>query len=191
MDDGQPKDAKSRKRPGSGRGPRSAWPGLWEAWPIAGVLVLVGSWFWGSLEVQLGPTVLESAELVDRTPPKRPLWTHPPRGVDDVLSDLADGDCWTASARLRGLRKSAVDADELRVLEGAAFVCAGNGKAAALAVDPLVALDFNGQATWIRANAALLVGEVELAQLLLKQVIERDTDLSRSAEALLQRINTL
>jgi thioredoxin-like negative regulator of GroEL len=84
-----------------------------------------------------------------------------------------------------------VDADELRVLEGAAFVCAGNGKAAAQAVQPLVELDFNGEATWIRANAALLMGEVDEARVFLEQTIERDTDKRRSAEALLQRIDTL
>jgi hypothetical protein len=191
MDDGPPRDSKP-----NGRGPvrvdtGERWPNVWEAWPILMVVVLFGGWFWGTLDIHVAPSVLKSAELVDRTPPIRPTWNHPPRGVEDVLRDLSRGDCWTASARLRGLRKSAVDADELRVLEGAAFVCAGNGKAAARAVDPLVELDFNGEATWIRANAALLSGDVDEARLLLEQAVERDTDKRRAAEALLDRLDTL
>lgn len=169
----------------------SGWPSIWEAWPLLLLVSLLAAWAWRTVDVRLGPTVLESAELVDRTPPRRPKWSQAPRGVEDVLRDLARGDCWTASARLRGLRKSAVDSNDLRLLEGAAFVCAGNGKAAARAVDPLVALDFSGEATWVRANAALLVGDVGTARTLLVQIVERDADTRRAAEALLVRIDTL
>jgi len=153
--------------------------------------IFMASWLWGRYQSQADEPIPAAAALVDRTPPKVPNWDKPPRGVEDVLKDLARGDCWTASARLRGLRKSQVDSEELRILEGASFVCAGNGAAAAVAVDPLIALDFRGDATWIRANAALLDGSVEESKRLLQQILERDLRYRRSAEALLIRINTL
>ena len=176
---------------GESKAEGAAWPKLWEAWPLFLLVILL---VYAGINVWPQPSVesmSDAAALVDRTSPKLPKWSKPPRGVEDVLKDLSRGDCWTASARLRGLRKSKDDSAELRLLEGASFVCAGNGRAAANAVDPLVALDFKGDATWIRANAALLMGSVDEARSLLHQIIERDTDWRRSAEALLIRIETL
>ena len=178
--DGVPKVSKTN---------RSAWPGLWEAWPL---VLLVGLLWFGLTEGDERPApMLKAASIVDRTPPRKPKWDVPPKEVGDVLKDMARGDCWTASARLRGIRKSQKESQDLRTLEGALFVCAGNGRAAAEAVDPLVSHDVVGEATWIRANAALLMGAVDDARTLLTLLVERDTKWRRSAEALLIRIDTL
>ena len=167
----------------------AVWPRMWEAWPLAfltGVLVVGLA---GSEDVP--SPMLESAAIVDRTPPPVPDWPAPPQDIGDVLKDLGRGDCWTASARLRGIRKSQEDSPTLRTLEGALFVCAGDGKAAAAAVDPLVPNDSVGEATWIRANAALLMGSVDDAKRLLNILVEKDTKWRRSSQALLVRIDTL
>ena len=170
---------------------RGVWPTMWEAWPLV-FLLLVGV-YWGraSCSHVSEMPMKASASLVDRTPPKVPTWDKPPKGVEDVLKDLSRGDCWTASARLRGLRKSLEESRELRVLEGASFVCAGDGRAAANAVDPLLDVDFRGDALWVRANAALLMGTVVEAESYLELIIERDLDGRRDAEALLLRMSTL
>ena len=170
---------------------QGAWPTVWEAWPL--VFLLSIGLYWGRISCAgVSEVPLDgAAALVDRTPPKVPSWDKPPKGVEDVLKDLRRGDCWTASARLRGLRKSHEESQELRVLEGASFVCAGNGQAAANAVEPLLKTDFRGEALWVRANAALLMGSAAEAQRYLQTIIERDLDGRRDAEALLLRISTL
>ena len=166
-----------------------AWPRLWEAWPLP---FLVGALVVGLSGGEDAPApMLDSAAIVDRTPPRMPKWTMPPKEIADVLKDLDRGDCWTASARLRGVRKSQEDSPRLRTLEGALFVCAGDGKSAAAAVDPLISTDVVGEATWIRANAALLMGAVDDAERLLTVLVEKDTRWRRSSEALLIRIDTL
>ena len=174
---------------GSQTSTRSGWPGVWETWPFGLLAVLFAFSFIGDRET--AENVPEAAALVDRTPPRLPKWVKPPDGIEDVLKDMSRGDCWTASARLRGIRKSQSESSELRTLEGGLFVCAGNGRAAAVAVDPLLRLDFRGEATWVRANAALLMGSVAESRTLLQQIVETDTEWRRSAEALLIRIDSL
>lgn len=173
----------------AGHTPQSSWPSWWEAWPF--VLLFGVLWFGLTGDDEAPAPMLKAASIVDRTPPRVPKWAVAPKKIEDVLKDMARGDCWTASARLRGIRKSQEESPELRTLEGALFVCAGDGRSAADAVDPLVDHDVVGEATWVRANAALLMGAVDEAKTLLTRLVERDTSWRRSAEALLIRIDTL
>ena len=177
------------KGPDASRTTRPAWPKPWEAWPI---VFLIGLLWFALSGAEKGPEpMLKAAAIVDRTPPRVPKWVVPPKEIGDVLKDMARGDCWTASARLRGIRKSLDESSELRLLEGSLFVCAGDGRAAAEAVDPLVQHDLEGEAMWIRANAALLLGSVDDARGWLTILVERDTEWRRSAAALLIRIDSL
>ena len=172
-------------------GEKGGWPMIWEAWPLLFLLWLGTYWGWASCADEVEAPVEGAVALVDRTPPKAPVWKKPPKGVEDVLKDLRRGDCWTASARLRGLRKAHEESRELRVLEGEAFVCAGDGPAAASAIEPLLDTDFRGDALWVAANAALLRGSITDAQRYLQRMIDRDADRRRDAEALMRRISSL
>jgi len=74
------------------------------------------------------------------------------------------------------------------MLEGATFVCAGDGEEALDAVLPLQGMVLGGEVAWTMARAYLLIGYPDEAREHLKQVLASDTLLKARAEVLLLRI---
>ena len=126
---------------------QGAWPTFWEAWPLVFLLFIGLYWGRASCSRASEMPLMASAALVDRTPPKVPAWDKPPKGVEDVLKDLSRGDCWTASARLRGLRKSL----DNREAAGIGHHLCVQGMAGLPPVRLLLNVDFRGDALWVRA----------------------------------------
>jgi hypothetical protein len=182
---------KGRASGSKGRRAQEAWPSLWSAWPIFVLVLLLGYWAWNTRDSGSKIPEVAVAVLVDRTPPEPPKASSLPPEVFDVIRDLRRGDCWTASVRLRGIRKKLEEDHRLRILEGASFVCAGDGPAAEAAVTPLLETYPDGEPAWIAANAFLLQGKTEKAKALLEAVSVTDSIRRERAKTLLLRLDTL
>ena len=181
--------ARRRRRPPVRRDGAHAWPSPLAAWPIA---LLVGLLFWWGAHRGDDVVAEESdnrfARLVDRTPPA-PL--HPsalPTEARDALRDLRRGDCTSASARLRSARRKNPGHTALRMLEGGAFVCVGDGAEALDAVVGLQGQVSPGELSWTLARAHLLLGQPEAAKGHLGKVIKYDSELKGRAQVLLVRV---
>jgi hypothetical protein len=185
------KRARRKPRSSSRRNPRELWPSVWSAWPIFALFILFTHWAWKTWGVHSQTPDVEIAVLVDRTPPEAPRSQDFPAEVFDVIRDLRRGDCWTASVRLRGIRKQLPEDPRLRLLEGSSFVCAGNGAAAEAAVSPLLETYSGSEPAWIAANAALLQGKSDQARALLEMISVTDSTLRPRAETLLIRLDVL
>jgi hypothetical protein len=177
---------KRRSRPATGK---HSWPSPWTAWPL---FVVLGAFLWlgwtqrgGELSLRVDDRL---PRLVDRTPPLAPPASSLPAGAKDAIRDLKRGDCHSASARLRTTRRKRPEHVALRLLEGAAFVCAGNGAEALDAVRPLEGQVAGGEVPWTLARAHLLLGQPEPARRHLAQVLRVDPALSGRARALLIRV---
>jgi hypothetical protein len=92
---------------------------------------------------------------------------------------------------LRGIRKQLDEDHRLRILEGASFVCAGDGPAAEAAVKPLLETYPDGEPAWIAANAFLLQGKTDKAIALLEAVSVTDSTRRERAKTLLLRLEAL
>lgn len=157
---------------------------------MAVMVVLILWWGWA----QRGGEIVYStdtrfASLVDRTAPMPPPPSTLPAGALDAIHDLRKGDCFTASSRLRTARRRLPTHVELRLLEGAAFVCAGDGEEALDAVETLEGQVMGGEVPWTLARAHLLLGHPEPARLYLRQVVAVDMRLRARATALLVRMS--
>ena len=128
------------------------------------------------------------AALVDRTPPEPPPPSALPAGALDAIRDLRKGDCLSASARLRATRRGIPEHVDLRLLEGAAFVCMGDGPEAIDAVEVLKGKVSGGEVSWTLGRAHLLLGQPKAARRYLLTVVRDDTALRGRAQALLDRI---
>ena len=128
--------------------------------------------------------VAEIAALADRSPPTL-SGDAVPEDALPAASELARGDCRTASARLRTARMRAPDDAALWSLEAASFVCAGEGKDALSALDGLAerGLAAPVSAAWTRAQALLLIGDLEGAEDALDAVIASDPTRASAARA--------
>ncbi|MAY81269.1 MAG: hypothetical protein CL930_10865 [Deltaproteobacteria bacterium] len=193
-DELRPRRLRKRKRQPKkkkGRRAQEEWPSLWAAWPVFSLFLLFGYWAWNIRGSDSKVPEVAVAVLVDRTPPAVPQASSLPPEVFDVIRDLRRGDCWTASVRLRGIRKQLAEDHRLRILEGASFVCAGDGPAAEAAVAPLLETYPDGEPAWIAANALLLQGKTERAEALLEAVSVTDSTRRERAKTLLLRIDAL
>lgn len=131
------------------------------------VVALVGGGLWWATR-NTGPSLTGGndpalAALADRSPPEVGRLRDLPSEVQFAVADLAAGDCRTGAGRLRSARGQQPDSARLYVLEGAAFVCAGDANKA-LGVFSALDSMLNGQpppngAYWFRAQAHLLRGE--------------------------------
>ncbi len=188
--DPRPGRRRSRRARSRRKGPRQAWPNPLEAWPLLALALLLLWWGWpGRDGEEHFTTDSRYTPLVDRTPPEPPPPSSLPSGALDAVRDLRRGDCLAASARLRTTRRGVPTHTELRLLEGATFVCAGDGSEALEAVEPLKGKVAGGEVAWTLARAHLLLGQPEPARRYLKEVIAVDARLRGRAGALLLRIS--
>jgi len=163
----------------SGSTPKKVLPGRTEEaprstvslWlPLAAVVLIGGGvlWFTSGEDTADAPMVVEGlAGLADRSPPEVARIEDLPGGVQPVVADFGSGSCRTAAGRLRGLVRNNPDEPRLVLLEGAAWVCAGDAGKALKILGPL-STDEGGsraprQVWWYLAQAHLLEGDAKAA----------------------------
>jgi hypothetical protein len=161
---------------------RAAW------WPVLAIWAGIIWWKWGPDQPVEETPIQRYALLADRSPPEVPPASALPPQASDVRRDLAMGDCFTASARGRGIRLAHPDHLELSLLIGASLVCAGNGPKAQEVLVPLIGKLPGGQVSWLIAQAHLLQGHPDQATNMLHQVSRIDTRLRPRAEAQLLQL---
>jgi len=184
------------RRRGTSRSSRSKasrhkGPGILAAWPAVGLVCLLTWWGWNRGEDKVLEVDRSLASLVDRTAPTPPPPSTVPPEARDALRDLRRGDCVSASARLRVARRRSPHHVEVQLLEGASFVCAGNGAKALDAVAPLEGVIGGGTVPWIQGRAHLLLGQAEPAREYLRKVVKLDSVLGPRASALLTRMDAV
>jgi hypothetical protein len=97
--------------------------------------------------------------LAVRDVPELPTGAGLPSDLSLVATDLQNNDCRTAAGRARQLRLANPGIGALQLLEGAAFVCAGDGAKAVKALEGARSEASDpGRAEWLRAQAFLLEG---------------------------------
>ena len=163
------------------------------AWPLL-VLLALGAWYaWSRHQDALHAAVLpQVAALANRTPPALVRGEKAPAYVEDAMRDLARGDCLQAAARFRTARRQHPDDRRVWVLEGASFVCAGDGAAA---LQPLDIVAREGEPTpaihWYRAQALLLEGRAADALELLEKVAASDNPHRAAAKPQIDQIRAI
>jgi predicted Zn-dependent protease len=133
---------------------------------IVGIIVLVGAIGAGVFALRGGgaPAVSGAPNaalrpLAVRDPPALPTGAGMPSDLSLVGADLKNNDCRTAAGRARQLRLANPSIGALQLLEGAAFVCAGDGAKAIKALEGARSEpSAPGRAEWLRAQAFLLEG---------------------------------
>jgi len=144
-----------------------------------------------------GPGELEGvALLADLSPPSVARLSDLPSETQLALRELSMGDCGSAAGRLRELRENFPDEARLYLLEGASFVCNGDGRRALVTFDELErAVEERGlkrprQLPWYRAQAQLLEGDSEAALESLGEVDRVDSRHRGAARKLAREIET-
>ncbi len=153
--------------------PSSRWSSIRAAIPV---LISVGVVGWLLHDRHTGgaaPSPL--ADIADLSPPRVSLSESLPRLAESGAMELARGDCRSAAAHFRTAHSEHPELPRLAVLEGASFVCAGDGPAA---LKPLRALSAQAEPPpltwWYLAQACLLIGDGDCAARALSAVIEQD-----------------
>jgi glutaredoxin len=160
-------------------------------------LVGVGVWVYqsGGGGALPGAPIPALSALADQTPPEVARISDLPPEVQFAVSDLAKGDCRTAAGRVRSARNKRPDEPRLFLIEGAAFVCAGDASKALGVFDDLDALLADAAPPravhWYRAQAHLLKGEGALAVALLELAITHDPKHREAAQAQLSRVRQM
>lgn len=123
---------------------------------------IAGFWWWrGHQEQEHLKNLPAIAAFADRTPPVVGADEEIPAYAKEAVRDLRSGDCRTAAARFRTVRRSHPAERRFWMLEGASWVCAGDGAAALAALDPLSRDAARPTGTdWYRAQALILTGQV-------------------------------
>jgi len=179
--DGGPRGASaSRTRlPGSGADAQRSPARIWL--PLVAVAVVGGAALWAFSserdEVPSGP-VIGVAKVADRSAPEIARLEDLPAAVQQVVADFGSGDCRTGAGRLRGIVRSNPGEPRLELLEGAAWVCAGNGSKAVKILRPLSELEVAQrrprQVWWYLAQGLLLQGYGKEAIDMLKRAQQED-----------------
>jgi|GEM_PF-3195717 len=158
--------------------------------PLVGVVLLGGGAIWTFTgDTSTAPTgpVKGVAELADRSPPEVARLEDLPAAVQQVVADFGSGDCRTAAGRLRGIVRAHPDQPRLELLEGAAWVCAGNGSKAVKILEPLTELEVAQkrprQVWWYLAQGHLLQGQATEALENLARAQQEDPRHRSRAEA--------
>ncbi|HCH64859.1 MAG TPA: hypothetical protein DFR83_18785 [Deltaproteobacteria bacterium] len=127
------------------------------------------------------------AALADLSAPEVARLEELPPAVQMVVADLGSGDCRTAAGRMRGIVRENPDMPRLGMLEGAAWVCAGNGAKANRILKPLSELEASAnpprQVWWYLAQSQLLMGNVDEALQSLVKAQQEDPRHRARAEA--------
>jgi hypothetical protein len=149
--------------------------------PLVAVAVLGGGAVWAfSSEQEVKPTgpVAAVSKVADRSPPEVARIEDLPPAVQQVVADFGSGDCRTGAGRLRGIVRANPDQPRLELLEGAAWVCAGNGSKAVKILGPLSELEVAQkrprQVWWYLAQGLLLQGYGKEAIAMLKRAQQED-----------------
>lgn len=136
--------------------------------PLLAVILVGGGlllWSQSSSEGNAPQAVDGLPALADRSPPEIARIEDLPGAVQPVVADLGAGDCRTAAGRLRGLVRANPEEPRLELLEGAAWVCAGNEGKALKILEPLSKAKGGTRAPrtvwWFLAQAHLLAGNAE------------------------------
>lgn len=167
-----PKPTRPQARQAAARRPGASAP-RHEAPPSAGIslwtgvipLVVLAGLGWYVLRDKVNAPAAAAASayaaLADRSVPPSGLLGDATRAAGDAVTDLERGDCRTAAAHLRTARRRAPELARLWLVEGAAFVCAGDGPSAAAALDAVMkgTAARPPEAAWYQAQAALLMGD--------------------------------
>ena len=156
--------------------------------PLVIVLALLGWLGWERLQRAQQPPALV-VSLADATPPAASFSEKLPATADGGIMSLARGDCHTAAANFRTARRGAPDHARLWVLEGAAFICAGQPDEARDVLDEVAATDAPPrQVWWYLAQACLMQGDTTCAALKLNRAILEDKRHRRQAQGQLRQL---
>ncbi len=132
-------------------------------------------------------------KIADRNPPTVRRVSALPDGADSAVDALVSGDCITAAGLLRGIRRRSPDVARLYTLEGAAWLCAGNGQKGIAVLDELEARggELPRSFHWTRGQLHLLEGDGHAALLDLTEAQLRDPTHRDQAGAQIGRIRAI
>lgn len=152
--------------------------------PLLVIAGIAGIWWWSRHREEVHKQKIpELAALADRTAPDVGANEKIPVYANEAVRDLRDGDCRTAAARFRSARRTHPSERHMWLLEGASWVCAGEGAEALAALDPLARDAARPPGTdWYRAQALLLTGEVAAALDALDAVANGGTARAKQAQ---------
>lgn len=158
-------------------------PGLRGLLPLLLIgAALGGYWYNERQKEQAVQNIPAIAAFADRTAPTVGADEEIPTYIEEAVRNLRDGDCRTAAARFRVARRGHPAERRLWLLEGASWVCAGEGREALAALDPLSRDAARPPLTdWYRAQALLLSGNAAAAVSALDAV--SNTDSRRATQA--------
>lgn len=163
--------------------------------PLVGVIALAAgaiSLFSGDDGAGPAEAVRAVSVLADRSAPEVGRLEELPDAMQQVVADFGSGDCRTGAGRMRGIVRANPGMVRLEVLEGAAWVCAGNGPKAEKILKPISERDISDQRPravwWYLAQAYLLQGRVEEAQAALGRAQQEDPRHREHARALSGRV---
>jgi hypothetical protein len=161
-------------------------------WSYLLLLVIVVLLAWLGFErlqrAQLPPPLIIT--IADTTPPTASFSENLPSSADGAIMSLVRGDCLTAAANFRTARRGSPEVGRLWVLEGAAFVCAGDAAEARDVLEEVTAATEvpPRQAWWYLAQACLMQGDIPCAVPALNQTILTDKRHRRKAEGQLRQL---
>jgi glutaredoxin len=164
--------------------------------PLVGVVLLGGGAIWAfsgdGTERQNDTPVAGLAALADRSPPEVARIEELPGTVQQVVADFGAGDCRTAAGRMRGIVRENPENTRLQLLEGASWVCAGNGSKALKTLEPLSKTEISAsrprQVWWFLAQAYLLEGDGRSAMEALSRAQQEDPAHRGRANAQLDQV---
>jgi len=169
--------------------------GLRLALPVlAMVAAIAGVWWFTTGSQQIEARVDDRYRAVaDRTPPTVRKTSSLPEGTDAAIDAMVSGDCITAAGLLRGIRRSSPDVPRLYTLEGAAWLCAGDGRKGIQVMNELESrgLELPRSFHWTRGQLHLLEGDGHAAFLDLSEAQLRDPNHREQAGAQLGRIQAI
>lgn len=174
-------------------GARHRWLGLIPILVITAVLI----WYGRTRRTAGQPVDPEVALLADRSVPPAPSAGSLPADARAGIIDLERDDCRSAGAHFRTARRDHPEVARLYLLEGASFVCAGDGRRAIEAFDALSAMGANRDSAglahldWWRAQALLLQGRGRDALLALNSVMIFDARYRAQAAEQVRRLEGL
>lgn len=179
-----------------GRDPEPVSSPIRIALPLIAALLVAGGIWWvmrGDDPVS-GQRVDGVRVLADVSPPDVGRLSDFPSETQLVVADFGRGDCRTAAGRLEGIQRTAPTDLRLVVLQGAALVCAKDGRRALKVFDDLETRVANegGEARqrhWYRAQAHLLQGEATEAIAALQRAEAEDPRHRSQASALVERVS--
>jgi hypothetical protein len=137
--------------------------------PLVVVVMVAGGALWAFSGDEPSTSSAEPVQgvkaLADLSPPEVARIEELPGQVQQVVAEFGAGDCRTAAGRMRGIVRENPDLPRLRLLEGAAWVCAGYGTKAGRILQPLSELDVTAnrprQVWWYLAQSQLLQGDAQ------------------------------